>query len=45
MPSNRPPGAAPSDQTIPLIASWLVVGIPALWGVAQVVIKSLALFK
>lgn len=28
-----------------LVAGWLVVGIPAAWGVAQVVVKSLALFR
>jgi hypothetical protein len=27
------------------IASWLFVGIPAAWGVAEVVRKSAALFK
>lgn len=31
--------------TLALIASWLVVGIPAAWGVVQVVAKSLALFR
>ena len=28
-----------------LAASWLLVGLPAAWGVAQVVVKSLALFR
>jgi hypothetical protein len=28
-----------------LIVAWAVVGIPLLWGVAQVVERSLALFK
>jgi len=28
-----------------LIAGWLVVGLPSAWGVAQVVVKSLALFE
>ncbi len=28
-----------------LWVSWLVVGIPAAWGVSQVVVKSLALFR
>jgi hypothetical protein len=28
-----------------LIISWAIVGIPLAWGVAQVVQKSLALFK
>ena len=34
-----------SAQIVPLILSWLFVGVPALWGVAQVVKKSLALFR
>lgn len=28
-----------------LIVSWLFVGIPLLWGVSQVVVKSMALFQ
>ena len=28
-----------------LVVSWLFVGIPAAWGVVQVVLKSLALFR
>ena len=28
-----------------LVAAWLVVGIPAGWGVAQVIAKSMALFR
>lgn len=35
---------SPSDL-LKLVASWMVVGIPALWGVAQVLAKSLALFR
>ncbi len=36
---------APSrDPGWKLAGSWLVVGIPAAWGVAQVIVKSLALF-
>jgi hypothetical protein len=31
--------------TVALVASWLVVGIPAAWGVWQVVVKSLTLFQ
>ena len=27
------------------LAAWLYVGIPAAWGVAQVAIKSVALFR
>ena len=32
-------------DTLAVLAAWLVVGIPAAWGVAQVVIKSMALFR
>ncbi|MFN8572680.1 MAG: hypothetical protein U0132_11550 [Gemmatimonadaceae bacterium] len=35
----------PDDSRLALWASWLVVGIPAVWGVSQVVVKSLALFR
>ena len=28
-----------------LTVAWLFVGIPLLWGVSQVVVKSMALFK
>jgi hypothetical protein len=28
-----------------LVLAWLVVGVPTLWGVAQTVVKSLALFR
>jgi hypothetical protein len=34
-----------SAKWIVRLASWLVVGIPAAWGVAEVVRKSVALFK
>ena len=34
---DKQPGAA--------IAAWVVVLVPTLWGVAQTVIKSMALFK
>jgi hypothetical protein len=30
---------------LPLIAAWLVVLLPAAWGITQTVLKSLALFK
>ena len=30
---------------VPRIAAWLFVGVPAAWGVAQVVVKSVALFQ
>lgn len=39
--STRPRRTSP----ILLIVAWLIVGIPAAWGVSQTVVKSLALFK
>jgi hypothetical protein len=41
---DAPPPAAPGEGW-KLIAGWLVVGVPSAWGVAQVVLKSLALFE
>ncbi len=44
----EPTGAStPSgrDATWKLVVSWLFVGIPAAWGVAQVIGKSMALFR
>jgi len=35
---------APGER-VKLVVAWLVVGIPAAWGVAQVVAKSMALFR
>jgi hypothetical protein len=46
--TEAPARSAPAQQDaqlVPLIAGWLVVGVPAAWGVAQVVQKSLALFR
>jgi hypothetical protein len=34
-----------ASQTLRLIVAWTVVGVPALWGVSQVIQKSLALFR
>jgi len=34
-----------STQWLALTIAWTIVGVPALWGVAQTVIKSLALFR
>jgi hypothetical protein len=54
MPDARPdapttpnPGDAPADPQAPvkLLLSWLFVGLPAAWGIWQVFVKSLALFK
>ena len=33
-----------SGERLRVVLSWLFVGIPALWGVSQVVAKSAALF-
>ncbi|MDP1861233.1 MAG: hypothetical protein Q8K82_21340 [Gemmatimonadaceae bacterium] len=35
----------PGGERLKVVASWLVVGLPAAWGVAQVVVKSMALFR
>ena len=35
----------PRGERLKVVASWLVVGLPAAWGVAQVVVKSMALFR
>jgi hypothetical protein len=39
--------SAPRDGNQPgaVVAAWVVVLVPTLWGVAQTVIKSLALFR
>ena len=37
--------AREGKQAGAVIAAWVVVLLPTLWGVAQTVIKSLALFK
>jgi hypothetical protein len=34
-----------SNNSGRLTVAWLVVGIPLLWGVSQVVVKSMALFR
>lgn len=44
-PSSGASGAAPREATWKLVASWLFVGVPAAWGIAQVLVKSLALFR
>lgn len=33
------------SERVKVVLAWLVVLIPAVWGVAQVVSKSVALFK
>jgi hypothetical protein len=37
--------AAPKSQAFQMIFSWLVVGIPLLWGVLQTLKKAAALFR
>ncbi len=32
-------------QLLKLAGAWAVVGIPALWGVGQVAVKAMALFR
>ena len=32
-------------ELVALVLAWVVVGVPAIWGVAQTVIKSLALLR
>jgi hypothetical protein len=44
MSTDRAAGAA-GGEGLKLAIAWIVVGIPALWGVSQVVAKSLALFR
>jgi len=36
---------APRSQRTLLIAAWLVVLLPAVWGIAQTIQKSTALFR
>jgi hypothetical protein len=45
MPDN--PGDAAPDPLAPvkIAFAWLFVGLPAAWGIWQVFVKSLALFK
>ncbi len=33
------------NQFTALVVSWIVVGVPAVWGITQTLVKSLALFK
>jgi hypothetical protein len=37
--------AAQAGERWKLALGWLVVGLPAAWGVAQVLLKSMALFR
>lgn len=39
------PEATPPGERWRVLLTWLVVAIPAVWGVAQVVEKALALFR
>ena len=41
---SGPPPHPRGTQVIALIISWAIVGVPAAWGVAQTVRKSIPLF-
>jgi hypothetical protein len=43
--SQREKASAGSSQWLALTIAWTIVGVPTLWGVAQTVVKSLALFR
>ena len=47
MPDTSTTRAAPSRAAtaLKLLLAWAVIGLPALWGVGQVVAKALALFR
>ena len=45
MPADERDERTPRTSPLLLIVAWLVVGIPAAWGVSQTVIRSLDLFK
>ncbi len=45
-PNSAPPSSpTPTRHWLPLIGAWLVVLVPSVWGIWQVVLKSLALFR
>ena len=44
-PDQSPVSSAPGRLWMPRIAAWLVVLLPAAWGITQTVLKSLALFR
>jgi hypothetical protein len=37
--------SAPSTRPLVLVGAWLLVGLPLAWGVAQTLLKALALFR
>ena len=44
--NDAPAAAAPrGSNVLKLILAWAWVGIPAVWGIGQVAIKSMALFE
>jgi hypothetical protein len=45
VPLSYQPQSAPPTSPVLVLLAWLVVGIPAAWGVEQTVMKSLALFR
>jgi hypothetical protein len=42
---SEPMKSHSSSSAPVLVAAWLVVGVPLLWGVAQTITKALALFR
>lgn len=42
---SESPERIDSAERVRVLVTWLVVAIPALWGVAQVVQRAMALFK
>jgi len=42
---DKPQATASAGEKLRVLLTWLVVAIPAVWGVAQVVRKALALFR
>jgi len=39
------PAPSRAAQVLKLIGAWAVVAVPALWGVGQVAVKAMALFR
>jgi hypothetical protein len=37
--------ASKSNDTMKLVLAWCAVGIPLMWGVAETILKTLALFR
>ena len=45
VPHSESPATEGRTSALHLVIAWAVVGIPALWGVWQVFVKSMALFR